>query len=134
MTTTTLRPARTLRITLYVIAAFQFFLGAAFLVAPSATADAFGLPAAPGWTNWLFAMMAARFLGYGVGMVVAARDPHRHRAWIDTMIAIQVIDWIATVAHLVGGDVTLRQVSTAAFMPLVFVGALLVLRPHRGEY
>ncbi len=64
---------RALRVTLYTIAAFQLVLGAAFLVSPRGTAGSFGLPAAPGWTGWLFAMMAARFLGYGWGMIVAAR-------------------------------------------------------------
>ena len=119
---------RLLRGTLYLIAAFQLVLGAAFLVAPAAMAAALGLPAAPGWTGWLFAMMAARFLGYGVGMVLAARDPGRHRAWIDTMIVIQAIDWLATVGHVLAGDVTWRQVSTAGFMPVLFVGVLAAFR------
>ena len=81
-----------LRITLYVIAVFQFVLGAAFLANPAGTARLLGLPPAPGWTGWLFAMMAVRFLGYGVGMLAAARDPRRHLLWIDTMIAIQAVD------------------------------------------
>lgn len=119
-----------MRVTLFVVAGFQFVLGAAFLVAPAKTAAMLGLAPAPGWTNWLFAMMAARFLGYGVGLVVAARDSRRHRVWIDTMIAIQLIDWIATAGHLVAGDVTLRQVTTAAFVPLLLAGALTWFRPR----
>lgn len=122
---------RPLRITLYTIAFFQFALGAAFLAAPVGMARLLGLPTAPGWTNWLFAMMAARFLGYGIGMVVAARDPRRHRLWIDTMIMIQGVDWLATVIHVAQGDVTLRQVTTAAVLPVVFILALFVLRPRR---
>ena len=47
------------------------------------------------------------------------------------MIVIQVIDWIATIAYLVAGDVSLRQVTTAAFMPVLFVGALLWFHPRR---
>lgn len=129
-------PARTgtdrpLRVTLYVIAFFQFVLGAAFLAAPGGTAQVLGLPTAPAWTAWLFAMMAARFLGYGVGMVAAARDPRRHLLWIDTMIAIQVIDWLATIGYLARGDVTLGQVTTAAVLPVLFVGVLVVRRPRQ---
>lgn len=115
---------RGLRLTLLVIAFFQFVLGAAFLLAPGPTAAALGLPAAPDWTGWLFAMMAVRFLGYGVGMLAAARDPQRHRLWIATMIAVQCVDWVATVGHLAAGSVTLSQVSTAAVLPVVFVVAL----------
>ncbi|MCB2177663.1 MAG: hypothetical protein KQH57_17785 [Actinomycetales bacterium] len=126
---------RALRAVVRVVAAFQLVLGAAFLVAPGATASALGLAPAPGWTNWLFAMMAARFLGYGVGMLAVARDPGRHRLWLDTMIGIQVVDWVATAGHLAARDVTFAQVSTAAFLPVVFVAAMLALRlrlPREG--
>jgi hypothetical protein len=123
---------RPLKITLAVIGTFQLVLGLVFLIAPARAAAALGLtPVAPGWANWLFAMMAARFLGYAYGMFVAARHPERATAWIDMMIVIQAIDWIGTIAYLVAGDVTLRQVTTAAFMPVMFVGALLWFHPRR---
>jgi hypothetical protein len=123
---------RPLRITLYAIAAFQFALGALFVIAPGQAHALFGLtPAEPAWADWLFAMMGARFLGFGYGMLVAARDPARHVAWINAMIAIQVVDWVATVSHLVGGSVQLSQVSTASFMPVLFVAALAWLHPRR---
>jgi hypothetical protein len=47
------------------------------------------------------------------------------------MIVIQVVDWLATVIYLAQGDVTLRQVTTAAVLPVVFVLVLCVLRPRR---
>ncbi|HEV2360136.1 MAG TPA: hypothetical protein VGS21_00385, partial [Acidimicrobiales bacterium] len=87
---------------------------------------------APSWTSWLFAMMGARFIGYGVGMLATARDPVGHRMWLDTMIAIQAVDWIATIAYLAAGDVSLHQVAAASFMPAVFVVALLSSRPRRS--
>ncbi len=122
--------ARLFRAVVYLIAGFQFVLGVGFLVAPGGMARLLGLAAAPGWTGWLFAMMAARFLGYGVGMLCAARDPQRHRLWLDSMVVVQALDWVATVGYLVHGDVTLSQVTTAAFLPVLFVVGLLVLRPR----
>jgi hypothetical protein len=123
---------RALRVTLIVIGAFQLVLGALFLAAPAGAAQLFGLhPAAPPWVNWLFAMMAARFLGYAYGMFAAARAPRVHVGWIDTMIVIQAVDWIATLGYLAAGDVSLRQVSTAAFAPVFFIGALLWFHPRR---
>ncbi len=123
---------RPLRITLIVIGVFQLMLGALFLAAPGPVADLLGLrPAAPGWVDWLFAMMAARFLGYAVGMFAAARAPEPSVLWIDTMIGIQAIDWLATIGYLIAGEVTFAQVSTASFMPVVFVGALLWFHPRR---
>ena len=46
---------------------------------------------------------------------------------------IQLIDWLATVAYLATGDVTLRQVATASLVPLLFAVALAWLRPRRGS-
>lgn len=123
---------RPLRITLVVIGTFQLILGALFLAAPAATAGVFGLsPQAPPWVHWLLAMMAARFLGYAYGMFVAARRPIEGRTWIDTMIVIQAVDWAATLLYLSRGDVTLQQVTTAAFMPVLFIAALIVWHPRR---
>jgi hypothetical protein len=123
---------RSLKLTLYVIGAFQLVLGLAFLTAPAQVAAQLGLtPAAPAWANWLLAMMAARFLGYAYGMFWSARHPRQAEPWIDTMIVIQAIDWLATLAVLQSGDVTLRQVTTASFMPVLFIATLTWFHPRR---
>ena len=69
------RHPRLLATTLRLIALVQAVLGIAFLAVPEATSHWFGLSPAPEWTNWLFGMMAARFLGYAYGMWTAVRDP-----------------------------------------------------------
>ncbi len=121
-----------LKITLYVIAAAQVVLGLLFLLVPGQAADVLGLePAAPDWVAWLFAMMAARFLGFGFGMAWAARHPDQAASWVDAMIGVQALDWLATVAYLAAGDVTLSQVTTASFLPVVFVVALVRYHPRR---
>lgn len=117
------RPAA-LRFALRFIAAVQLVLGLGFLVVPEGMATALGLAATPGWSNWMFGMMAARFLGYGYGLLIAARDPAAHLPWLRSMVVIQLIDWAVTVKYLTAGAVTLAQVNTASFLPLVFVGLL----------
>jgi hypothetical protein len=64
-------------------------------------------------------------------MFKAARSPDQAHSWIDTMIAIQAIDWIATIGYLAAGDVTLRQVSTASFLPAIFIVVLVWFHPRR---
>lgn len=91
------------------------------LLGPGLMETAVDLPKAPAWVDWLLAMFGARAIGYGVGMFVASRDPGRHEAWIVTMIGVQAIDWVATVGYLVTGAVTISQVTTAAFLPVVFI-------------
>lgn len=127
-----MRSGKPLAYTLWFIAIVQIVLGIAFLVAPATTSRLFGLPPAPEWTGWLFGMMAARFLGFGYGMVVAARDPVAAIAWIRAMIGIQAIDWMVTAIYLAKGAVTLAQVSTASFLPVVFIVLLLAWYPRRG--
>src|SRR5690348_7945326 len=102
---------RALRFTLVVIGIFQLFFGAVFLAAPAGMARLLGLGAvAPPWATWLLAMMAARFLGFAYGMFVAARDPRAGTGWINAMIVVQAIDWLATLGYLITGQLTLGQV------------------------
>jgi hypothetical protein len=123
---------RALRVTLIVIGIFQLLLGLVFLLAPVQVADLLGLrPAAPAWADWLFAMMAVRFLGYAYGMFVAARAPELHTSWIDTMIVIQLVDWVATLAYLSTGSLHFSQVTTASFMPALFISGLAWWHPRR---
>ncbi len=123
---------RPLRITLLTIAFFQLVLGALFVLAPATADDALGFDlAAPPWANWLFVMMGARFLAFAYGLALAARDPRHNVGWIDAMIVVQAIDWIATLGYLATGDVTIAQVKTAAIAPPVFIAALLWWHPRR---
>jgi hypothetical protein len=121
-----------LRITLAIIIAFQVLLGFAFLFFPAPFAASVGLEATPAWVPWMFAMFTARAWGFAVGLALAMRDPLRHRAWIAIMIGVQAIDWIATMVFVISGAVTLAQVSTASFMPELFIVALALTLPRRG--
>jgi type IV secretory pathway TrbD component len=125
--TTMMRP---LKVTLAVIGIVQVFFGLLFVIAPGQFATLFHFPVAPAWTNWLLVMGGARFLGMGYGMFVAMRDPMKHRTWIQAMIGIQVLDWLTTISNLLTGVITLSQASTATFLPIVFIVALLVFYPR----
>lgn len=120
-----------LRITLWVTAVVQIWFGALFALAPGEAAGLLGVPHEPRWVDWIFVMMGARFLGYGLGMVAAARDPERHVIWINTMIGIQLLDWSSTLLALTTGGLGLRNVSSAALLPPLIVGALVWWHPRR---
>jgi hypothetical protein len=93
-------------------------------VSPATYAELLHLqPAAPAWVNWLLAICGARFVGYGIGMFVAARAPWRNRVWIDTMIAIQVVDFIAIAGYLADGVASLRQFPVVV-LPLLWIALL----------
>lgn len=122
---------RILRGTALFIALVQFVLGLAYLFAPEAFNASVGLAGAPAWTAWPFAMMGARFIFFGFGMVLVFLNPVANRAWIQAMIGVQAIDWLATMTYVASGVVSLAQVSTASFLPLVFIAALLITSPKR---
>lgn len=123
---------RALQVLLRFVGVVQLFFGILFTFAPGAASTVLRLhPSAPGWVDWLFVMMGARFLGYGFGMFVAARDPLAHVAWINTMIVVQIADWLSTIGYLLARDVTFSAVAPAAILPIVFVIGLLLWHPRR---
>lgn len=114
------------------IGVVQFFFGLLFTFAPTAAGSLLGFaPEAPAWAAWLFVMMGARFLGFGFGMFVAARDPVGNQSWINAMIGIQAIDWIATVGFLLVGALPFTNVLSALVLPVIFVAALVWWHPRR---
>lgn len=121
---------RPLRITLIVIGIVQIFFGLPFIVAPGLYSLVLHLPSAPAWTNWFFVMNGARFLGMAYGMFLAARDPIKHRGWINAMIGIQALDWLGTIYSIATGAISLAQATDAPFLPLIFIVALLVWYPR----
>ena len=100
--------------------------------APAQFAEALGLAPAPAWTAWMFAMFSARAFGFAYGSILTFRDPVRHRSWITAMIGVQAIDWIATVAFIAAGTITVAQATTAAFMPVLFIAGLVWGYPRRA--
>jgi hypothetical protein len=122
---------RPLQITLVFIGVVQLVLGVVFALAPTQFSSMLGLAAAPVWVYWMFWMFSARALGFAYGMFLAARDPVRHIHWIQAMIGVQAIDWLATMYFVLTGAVTLAQVSTASFLPLIFIAMLVKFYPRQ---
>ena len=122
---------RPLQITLVFIGVVQMVLGLAFALVPTQFSAMLGLAAAPTWVYWMFAMFSARAFGFAYGMFLAARDPIKHVAWIRAMIGVQAIDWLATTYYVLTGAVTLAQVTTASFLPIIFIALLVGFYPRQ---
>ncbi len=122
---------RPLQITLVFIGVVQLVLGVVFALAPAQFSAMLGLAQTPTWAYWMFGMFSARTLGFAYGMFLAARDPARHVHWIQAMIGVQAIDWLVTMYFVLTGAVTLAQVSTTSFLPLIFIGMLVIFYPRQ---
>jgi len=121
---------RLLKAMLIFIGIVQVFFGIIFMLIPSQFANMVGLETAPTWVNWLFVMMSARFFGFAYGMFIASRQPYQHRHWIIGMVGVQALDWVGTLYYLFNGTLTIAQVSTASFLPVIFVAVLLYRFPQ----
>ena len=122
---------RVLQITLIVVGAMQLIFGAMLAVAPAQFGATFGFEEAPAWVYWMFAGAGGRSLAFAYGMFLAARQPERHLPWIQGVIGVQAVDWLATLYGINTGAFTLAQAGMAAFLPLVFVALLLVFYPRK---
>ncbi|MFD2671719.1 hypothetical protein ACFSUC_08885 [Marinicrinis sediminis] len=111
----------------------QLILGAGYLLAPHAFHASIGLEGLPEWAAWPMAMNGARFLLFAFGMFMVFRNPTRNKSWIQAMIMVQAIDWISTMIYVFRDVVTLSQVSTASFLPIIFITLLLFTYPARVE-
>ena len=129
---TTASPSLFTKGTIVLIAVVQIAVGLIFTLSPATFSALTGLPPAPAWTDWIFALFGARALGFAFGMLIALRDVQRHASWLAAMIGIQAIDWIAAILALQSGKVGLAQVTTAPFLPVLFIVVLaLELRRQR---
>lgn len=93
----------------------QIVLAVLYFAVPAGFVAWQGLtPPAPD-AGYPLAMLAARFLVYGIGMFHIARDPAGNLFWARGMVAIQLIDLVAGAAYLATGIIT----PATALLPMI---------------
>ena len=122
-----------LKFTLYFIGIVQIGLGLSFLLTPKMYPQMVNLTQAPDWVSWMLSFGSIRMIGFGIGMFIAAQDPIKHKAWIQIMVGLQIMDWVGTVLYIFLGAVTLVQVSTASFLPIIFLVLLAYSYPRSTQ-
>lgn len=122
----------TYRLLCYVIATVQLVLGGLYLFAPGQMALWQGLSPLPADAGYPLAMLAARFLVYGVGMIAIARAPEKNRGWARGMIAIQLIDLGAGLAYTAAGIVPLAASAFPMLNATLFAALLWLFEPGRA--
>lgn len=109
---------------LWLIALSQFALAALTLFAPVAFLGWMGLTPPAADNGYMFAMLGARFLAYGIGMAMLARQAVPDRFWIANMALIQIVDFLAGLAYLASGLVTVDVVAFPMFNAALFTAGL----------
>ena len=77
------------------VALIQIVLGLAYLFFPAALLQAMGHQLPPADLHYPLAMLAARFLAYGLGFWIISSAPAKNRLWIRLMALIQAVDLAA---------------------------------------
>ncbi len=116
------------KILCYVIGIGQLALGAIYLLMPQAFIAWQGLSAIGPDIGYPFSMLAGRFLVYGVGMFVIARNPEQNRFWLYGMIAIQAVDLAGGLFYTLSGVVALEHSAFPMFNATWIMVGLFLLR------
>jgi hypothetical protein len=119
------------RVLAWVIGVSQLALGAGFLLIPDLFFGAFGFTLATPDQKYLYGQLAARFIAYGIGMFVIARDVEVNRPWWMLMALIQAIDLGVGLFYTVFRSVPLGASGFPMFNAAVFLALLLVWAPKK---
>ncbi len=111
---------------LRVVGAIQIVLGVFYLFAPDFMLGSMGHSIPEADIRYPLAMLASRFIAYGVALVVISADPLRHRLWMVFMVLIQLIDLAAGIFYTATGVVPLALSGFPMFNAL-WISVLLVL-------
>jgi hypothetical protein len=120
-----------LRVVLWLIAISQIVLGALTLFAPALFFSAMGLSAPPTDTFYIVGMLAARFLAFGIVLVVLAGRKHVDPLWLQSMIVIQFVDLAAGAYYTASGALPLTVSAFPMFNAILF-SILLIVALRRG--
>lgn len=120
-----------LSVLLRLIGVIQLVLGTGFLFAPAALTGWMGLSTTQTDINYLFGMLAARFIAYGVGMFVIAREPEKNIFWIKNMVFIQLIDLAVGLFYTMNGTLALSVSAFPMFNAIVFTTLLFFWMPKQ---
>ncbi len=120
----------TLKFFSVIVGIAQIILGLLYLFAPAFFLNWQGLTLPPENMHYPLAMLAARFIVYGFGMFVIARNPAQNKFWIDGMIAIQAIDLAAGAYYTAVNIVGIQVSGFPMFNAALIIAAFLWLRRY----
>ncbi len=111
------------------IGIIQIVLGILYLVAPGFILRSMGHSVPEADLYYPLAMLAGRFISYGIALIYISSDPMQHKLWIYFMILIQVIDLAAGIFYTSTGVVELSLSAFPMFNASWMVVLLLLWSP-----
>ena len=122
-----------LNIVLWLVAISQFVLGGLCIGLPGPFYNAMGLTVPSPDNQYMIAMLGARFVAYGVGMIYLSRQTEPSRFWIRNMVLIQIIDLAAGLFYTANGTVGLNVTGFPMFNAAMFIALLVWFMPKARD-
>lgn len=113
-----------LRILLPIVGVLQLILGFFYLFMPEVFLNLMGHTVPQDDIFYPLAMLASRFIAYGIGFIIIARHATQHLFWIRLMILIQAIDLGAGIYYTLAGHVPLALSGFPMFNALWIIALL----------
>lgn len=114
---------------LYVIGAIQIILGLFYLFLPEFFLRSIGHNIPPADIYYPLAMLAARFIAYGIAFIYIAKEPLKYILWIKFMVLIQLIDLTAGIFYTTTGVVSIADSGFPMFNATWMIVLLLLWMP-----
>ncbi len=122
---------RALKVTLIVFAIVSFILGGMMLIFPDQTGALFNFPEFPKEVRYLVGLLGGLFVAFGVGYVLAARDPARHRTWVQVALVALALHLVTAIYYLLRGTISWDIATVPVIIDIVFFIAFVVLYPRQ---
>ncbi len=117
---------------LRIVGGIQIVLGVLYLFSPDYMLSSMGHSIPEADIRYPLAMLASRFIAYGLAFIYISGNPVRHRPWLYFMVLIQAIDLGAGIFYTSTGVVDIALSGFPMFNAL-WIGILLLLWAPRDR-
>jgi len=114
---------------LRIVGGIQILLGIFYLFVPDFFLLSMGHSTPEADIHYPLAMLAARFIAYGIALIYISSAPVQHRLWIYFMVLIQAIDLAAGIFYTVSGIVPVSLSGFPMFNASWIIVLLLLWQP-----
>ncbi len=118
---------------LYVVGAIQIILGIFHLFLPELFLKNTGHTIPQADIYYPLAMLASRFIAYGIAFIYIAKDPLKYILWIQFMVLIQLIDLGAGIFYTLSGVVNIADSAFPMFNAIWIIALLLLWMPKQSH-